>query len=249
MKTITPLEAAELLKKDSNAVLIDVRNPAEVAEVSVPGAMLIPLDQLSLRIRELEGKTPLLFMCRSGGRSSVAASIAEKAGLRDVHNVTGGITLWESSGLHVVHGGSRGFAHQNTLTAGGIILAGIFFATIIYSGNNGVGSAQASSFDSITTAQFAEEIQKPGAIILDVRTPEEYATGHIAGAININFYDSNFQEELNKLDKTATYGVYCRSGNRSGKTLPVMQSLGFIQVQDLSGGILSWASARKPIVR
>lgn len=249
MKTITPVEAAELLKNDSNAMLVDVRNPDEIAEMSVPGATLIPLHQLASRMRELEGKSALLFMCRSGGRSSVAAKMALSAGFPGVHNIAGGIISWASAGLPIVQGGSRGFVSKKVAIATGVILTGILFASFIFSGSSTAGSTQTSIRKHLTTAQFAEEIQKPGAILLDVRTPEEYAAGHIAGAININFYDQNFKEELNKLDKTATYDVYCQSGNRSGKTLPIMQSLGFAHAQDLSGGILSWASAGKPIVR
>jgi len=248
MRYISSTNAAELLEKDSNAVLVDVRNPNEVAEISVPGALLIPLGELALRVHELGKKNTLLFICRAGGRSSVAADIAEAAGFFDTYSIAGGITSWEAEGLPVLRGESRGFVSKNIAIAIGVVLTGVFFAFLIFSGDSVAGSTQASSFSHVTAVQFAEDIQKPGVVLIDVRTPEEYATGHIAGAININFYDPTFQEKLNKLDKTATYDIYCHSGNRSGKTLPLMQSLGFTHVQDLSGGITAWTSGGKPTV-
>ncbi|MCK6599511.1 MAG: rhodanese-like domain-containing protein, partial [Bdellovibrionaceae bacterium] len=61
------------------------------------------------------------------------------------------------------------------------------------------------------------------SVILDVRTPDEYLSGHIKGAINIDFYASDFQNQLGKLDKEKDYKVYCRSGNRSSKAVNMMK--------------------------
>jgi rhodanese-related sulfurtransferase len=80
-------------------------------------------------------------------------------------------------------------------------------------------------------------------IILDVRTPSEYADGHIEGAINIDFYSSAFEETLKTLDRDDTYLIYCRSGNRSGQARNLMEGLGFAEVYNLSGGINAWQDA------
>ncbi len=77
-------------------------------------------------------------------------------------------------------------------------------------------------------------------VILDIRTPEEFNAGRIAGSINIDFYEANFASELDKLDKDKTYFVYCHSGNRSGSAMGTMRDLGFIDVYDLDGGIQAW---------
>ena len=79
--------------------------------------------------------------------------------------------------------------------------------------------------------------------ILDVRTPSEYADGHIEGAINIDFYSSEFEETLKALDKDDTYLIYCRSGGRSGQARDLMEELGFAEVYNLSGGINAWQDA------
>jgi len=87
----------------------------------------------------------------------------------------------------------------------------------------------------------------PNFVILDVRTPEEFAAGHIAGAQNIDFYAPDFEQQLAQLDKTKTYFVYCRSGNRSGQTIPIMKKLGFQYVYELRGGIAQWARQGLPL--
>ena len=80
-------------------------------------------------------------------------------------------------------------------------------------------------------------------VLLDVRTPEEFADGHVDGATLIDFYGADFADQLAELDRDASYVVYCRSGNRSGQTVDLMQQLGFTDVQDVEGGVLAWADA------
>ncbi len=85
-------------------------------------------------------------------------------------------------------------------------------------------------------------------VILDVRTPEEFAEGHIDGAVMIDFYRDDFADELAKLDPDVPYVLYCRSGNRSGQTAALMEQLDFASVQDVDGGILAWQQAGLPLV-
>ncbi|MCB0537569.1 MAG: rhodanese-like domain-containing protein [Bacteroidetes bacterium] len=80
----------------------------------------------------------------------------------------------------------------------------------------------------------------PNYQLIDVRTPEEIAEGKIDGALEMNFYDSNFKEQLAQLDKEKPVLVYCRSGNRSGKAAKLMNEMGFKQVYDLIGGYSEW---------
>lgn len=82
----------------------------------------------------------------------------------------------------------------------------------------------------------------PDAVILDVRTPEEYASGHLDGAVNLDVTDPRFWVELEELDSEAEYTVYCQSGNRSEVAVERMESVGFDGVQD-AGGIADAASA------
>ena len=80
----------------------------------------------------------------------------------------------------------------------------------------------------------------PNFIILDVRTPEEYAEGHLEKAINLDYYQPTFRQELDRLDRTKTYLVYCRLGVRSSRSWMLMQEISFHQVYNLVGGIEAW---------
>jgi thioredoxin 1 len=83
--------------------------------------------------------------------------------------------------------------------------------------------------------------------LVDVRTPQEFASGHLRGAENIDFNSSDFQELVSKLDKTKPTFIYCKSGGRSGRALTQLVNMGFVEVYNLDGGITEWRSANKPI--
>jgi rhodanese-related sulfurtransferase len=106
---------------------------------------------------------------------------------------------------------------------------------------------------AITTEQAADLIQKnknnPDFIILDVRTPAEYQSGAIAGAINIDSYAVDFKARLNQLDINHKYLVYCRTGNRSARAAALMKTLKFREVYDLSGGVVAWSQKGYPLVK
>ncbi|MFS4493587.1 rhodanese-like domain-containing protein [Maribacter sp. 2308TA10-17] len=73
-------------------------------------------------------------------------------------------------------------------------------------------------------------------ILVDVRTPEEYAAGHLDNALNINWYDSDFAKQLESIDKDEEIYVYCKKGGRSAKAAHLLDSLGYKKVIDLEGG-------------
>jgi rhodanese-related sulfurtransferase len=85
--------------------------------------------------------------------------------------------------------------------------------------------------------------------IIDVRTPLEYAGGHIGNAINIDFNAADFKEKISKLDKNAGYLVYCRTGARSAAASNVMAELGFKDFFNMTGGISAWEAAGLPVVK
>jgi len=89
----------------------------------------------------------------------------------------------------------------------------------------------------------------PTFIIIDVRTPEEFAEGHIEGAINIDFQSENFGGQIDELNRNNKYLIYCRSGNRSRGALEVMVEMDFKEVYHLSAGIIKWIDEEYPITR
>ena len=73
------------------------------------------------------------------------------------------------------------------------------------------------------------------AVVLDVRSPDEYAEGHLVGVENIDFLNPSFRDRVEGLDRDSTYYLYCRSGGRSGKATELMQSMGFANVTNVGG--------------
>ena len=96
----------------------------------------------------------------------------------------------------------------------------------------------------VTAAEAAEILQKhPSVKVLDVRTGIEYNRGHITDAVNLNYYSFSFKKNLEQLDKNTTWLVHCRTGVRSGKSLPIMKALGFTSIIHLDGGTSAWTKA------
>ena len=130
------------------------------------------------------------------------------------------------------------------LLALGLFLASCGTATqtdVITTTETGVITVSADDAYAITSAPPAD------LVVLDVRTPEEFSEGHLDGAINVDFYEADFGTNLANLDKDVPYVLYCRSGNRSGTTAQEMRSLGFTEVYEVDGGILSWLDSGLPL--
>ncbi len=100
---------------------------------------------------------------------------------------------------------------------------------------------------SMSVEQFAAAIRRPEVITLDVRTPTEYAEGHVTGAKNIDLQAADFSQRIAALDPARSYAIYCRSGKRSDEALRLMQQAGFTSVGDLDGGIIAWQQAGQPV--
>ena len=111
------------------------------------------------------------------------------------------------------------------------------------------GCSSSSGAIDLSVTDFSSKVAEAGVITLDVRTPGEFAEGHIEGAQLIDFQSGNFENEIATLDKNATYAVYCRSGNRSGQAVKTMQDAGFTNVFNMNGGVIDWANAGLPLVR
>lgn len=100
------------------------------------------------------------------------------------------------------------------------------------------------NIENVEATVFAEKIKaSPDAQILDVRTPEEFASEHIDKAVNINWLANDFVANTQKLDKSKPVFVYCKSGARSTKAAVKLEELGFKKIYQLEGGILKWNAA------
>ncbi len=93
------VQTANLLRPRRDVLVVDVRSPAEFAAAHVPGAINIPLAELTQRIDELPPNRAVIVTCRTGRRSSEAARILRSEGLDNVHNLVGGLRAWQKAGL------------------------------------------------------------------------------------------------------------------------------------------------------
>ena len=101
---------------------------------------------------------------------------------------------------------------------------------------------------NLDAAQAAEFLKKnEGVVVLDVRTPREFAQGRIAGAVNVDYMAENHKELFAALDRDATYLVHCRSGGRSTTAFALLHDLGFEKIYHLDGGMLAWEKAGNPV--
>lgn len=110
-------------------------------------------------------------------------------------------------------------------------------------------AAPTSGLRLISTDEAVDiQANPPGNLfVLDVRTPDEFAEGHLENASMIDFYDADFADQLAELDPNQPYLLYCRSGNRSGQTLAIMKELGFTDVSEIDGGTNAWSAAGLPL--
>ncbi|MBU2527111.1 MAG: rhodanese-like domain-containing protein [Bacteroidetes bacterium] len=97
--------------------------------------------------------------------------------------------------------------------------------------------------------EFKQVVGNKNVQIIDVRTPYEYNSGHIQGAVNIDYYASDFEKQLAKLDKNIPIYFYCHSGVRSAKAAKTMKALGFTKIYDLKGGMVAWKKAGLKVSR
>ncbi len=105
-------------------------------------------------------------------------------------------------------------------------------------------------YQSLTPASADALLRDPpsGLVLLDVRTPEEFTAGHIAGAVALDLQGGTFETYVAELDPTAPYFVYCQSGNRSGQAVAYLQAHGFNSIYELEGGIGAWQTAGLAVV-
>lgn len=102
--------------------------------------------------------------------------------------------------------------------------------------------------EALKVKEFKKEIKKKEAIVLDVRTPEEFADGHIRNATNADWKNpEEFKIKISQLPRTEPVYVYCRSGVRSEKASEWLRANGFTQVSGLDGGIEAWKKAGKRV--
>lgn len=107
------------------------------------------------------------------------------------------------------------------------------------------GQKSSDKVKNIDVETFDKLRGKDKYVVLDVRTPKEWAEGKIENAVEIDFFNDERDSKLKNLDPKMKYLVYCRSGRRSAKTAVIMQDLGFKHVMNLEGGYIEWSKKHR----
>ncbi len=111
--------------------------------------------------------------------------------------------------------------------------------------NTTASKTQNGSVKHVNAQEFKKEIDAKTGVVVDVRTPGEYAQGHLQNAKNIDFMGNSFAQEFAKLDKKTPVLIYCKSGGRSGRAAKKLEKMGFT-VYDMKGGFMGWTAQGLP---
>ena len=128
-------------------------------------------------------------------------------------------------------------------------MATLLFSIFGSAANAAEGTNGPSAVIHMRPDAAAQLLAKGGVTVLDLRTPSEYATNHIAGATNLNCQAADFSTQLAKLDRDQTYLIHCASGRRTTNALPEFQKLGFKHVIHLDGGLRAWEAIKYPVTK
>lgn len=110
-------------------------------------------------------------------------------------------------------------------------------------------NSQSQKAHLLEPVAFKNFLVENDVLLVDLRTPKEFNSGHIENAINVNFLSSEFEKDIQKLDTTKTIVIYCRSGNRSRKSVSKLVEAGFDEIYDLKGGVLNWKKNGEKLVK
>jgi len=243
--TIKADELLVELTEDTPPFLLDVRSAAELEENGhIEGATHIPLDELAQHLDLLPGfDTPIVTYCGSGWRATIAMTALHGMGWTDVRALKTTFADWVAAGNPVVEGLPEPMALD--VVQVGESLTGPVDTAVNIAKDTGWGVKPA---DALNT----ELIEKPGMILIDVRTPEELAEKGIVAVegqelLTIPLESFITDKAMWPADKDAEIVVYCGSGHRSTMAMTILLTEGYTNVSSLKGGFGGWVEAGFPV--
>ncbi len=222
--------------------LLDVREAAELEKDGyIPGAVNIPVREVLKNLDKLPAQDQkIVVYCASGHRGAFIMAALRFLGWTDVVNLAGGLNGWKKAEFAVEMGVPEAPAAGTVPAVDAQKLADL----------DAFLSALPEGFYTVKPADFNTELTTAAEAltIVDVRTAEEFAEGHIEGSVNIPV--NEFMSNLSQLpDKGAKIVVLCKSGHRGALVLMALRMLGYTDVRNLAGGINGWVAAELPLVK
>ena len=123
----------------------------------------------------------------------------------------------------------------------------IFLIMILFAMASCEAQQKKQNVQLVPPAEFAQQIDKEKGQVIDVRTPKEFQSGHIEGAVNLHVYDQDFEQRADKLKKDVPVYVYCKAGGRSAEAVETLKAKGFRDIIELEVGMDAWNEAGKPV--
>lgn len=133
----------------------------------------------------------------------------------------------------------------------------LFIVILIFSCDSPKKESTVSNVDTelenkqLFSAKQFDSIIKNGSdiVLIDVRTPEEFSKGHLSNALNLDWKGTEFNKQLDAIDKNKTVLIYCLSGGRSSKAVEALKAKGYLNVKELDGGIMAWRAQNLPEIQ
>jgi rhodanese-related sulfurtransferase len=219
----------------SGALVIDVRQPEEYAAGHIPGAVNIPLRELAANVDKIPTDTQVFVYCASGYRAGMAISSLRMMGYDNALSFSGSYKAWTDAGEEV-----------STEAAEAPVVGDPGFAPELVAAVNNFLANIPDGWNSAGDVEAVKAAIEAGAFVLDVRTPEEYAAGHIEGATNIPL--RTITANMDQIPTDVTVIVHCQSGFRAALSMPVLGVLGFDNVKAFTGSFAAWVAAGEPVV-
>ena len=229
------LTAFKDAKDVGGALLIDVREASEYAEGHIEGAVNIPIRTIADHLDMIPTDRQVFIYCQSGFRAAIAGSALQMLGYDNVLIFPPSYKGWTEADEPV----STDAVDAETFTVPEI-------APELLSAVGGFLSGIPEGYLSAGDVEKVKEAMGAGAFLLDVRTPEEYAEGHLPGAVNVSLRD--LTDGLDEIPTDTNVIVYCGSGHRAALAIPVLHSLGFDNAKAFGGSYKAWKEAGEEIV-
>ena len=232
---VSPDEFEKVIK-EKDVQLVDVRTPKEYTIDHLKGAVNIDFKKRTFPdyVNVLDKNKPVAVYCHTANRSGKAALIMQSLGFKKIYDLDGGIKAWRAANKPLsTEDNPKNQKIQKLIKEKAATLKG----------KNVVGKDHQIGVDEF------DKLVKSGKVrLVDVRTPKEYAEGHIEGAINVDWKNRHFADNIQKaVGNEKPVAIYCRSGNRATRAMYAMDALGYNEVYNLEHGIKSWNAAKKPI--
>lgn len=126
----------------------------------------------------------------------------------------------------------------------------LLFIGLLFLSCNAWKTTTVFTYEELSASDFKKKLSSSqDYILVDVRTPKEYEKGHIANALNISYFGSEFKTSIEKLPKDKLVFMYCQTQHRSPLASKYMKKKGFTHIIDLSGGFMKWENNNMPIVK